>query len=114
MCNFREVLEFVGKLFETRTIEGLKADKVDDYEDGRYNAVFCILVRDGGKLACVWVGNRRKDKYGKKEGRRVLVKAGELEILRISVNKIREGFSPDEWDSIGLQVLPFHKAHMEA
>lgn len=114
MCNFRELLTVVGKLFEARTIEHPDPDKIHEYECGRYNAMFCILVRDDSKLACVWVGNRRKDKYGKKEGRRVLVKAGELEILRIPVNRIREGFSPDEWDSIGLQVLPFYKAQTEA
>ncbi len=111
MCNFRDVLDRTESLFAGRTIENLKADKIDDYEDGRYNAMFCIIVRDSGELACVWSGNRRKDKYGKKGGNRVLVRRGEPEILRVSVNRIRNGFTADEWDELGLQMLPYYKKH---
>jgi hypothetical protein len=71
--------------------------------------MFSIIRRDDNSLACVWCGNRRKDKYTKEGGGRKMMRAGELEIARLSSGRVREGFTPDEWDSIGLKVLPYYE-----
>ncbi|MCK5611592.1 hypothetical protein KAR91_57505 [Candidatus Pacearchaeota archaeon] len=109
--NARDIYNEAAAAFQARSIDHpdpIKQDEYGTYHEGKlcYNPFFCLTRRDG-KIACVWCGNRKKDKYKKRPGsnERVLASKGEPEIYRVSDSKIRAGFEPDEWDKIVRAIL---------
>lgn len=109
MENFRELLLKIEGVIAARTINHPKVEKMAAYSDGDYNPHFSFAFRDD-KLICIWCGNlikpdkKHPDVVPDKE---IWVHGGESEPakkLRHSESRLREGFTPEEWDSLGLAI----------
>ena len=96
--EFQELIPKVEKAIKEFTIS-LPTKKIDAYEGGEYKPFFSLVDR-GGKLLCMWCGNRRKpDKNGK---------GGDVEICRIRQPELglpTDVDDPKGWDKITLKVL---------
>ena len=109
--EFNRFMLAVAKILENRTIQHPKTEKMKEFGLGLYNPAFAVISRDGGEIVCVWCGNRRKDRYTRKDGKRVLAKAGEPEIARLGGAKIKKGLDCFEYDDVALKVLHYLESY---
>lgn len=104
MENFRELLLKIEKVIAARTINHPKAEKMAAYSKGHYNAHFSFALR-AGELICIWCGNLIKpDKKHPDVVPDIELIWREGKKLRCSESRLKEGFSPEEWDELGLTV----------
>ena len=116
--EFNKMLLELAVIIENRTIQHPKLEKQEAYEDGEFNPTFSVIAKDGGEIVCVWCGNRRKDRFKKVQmpsGRyeRVLVRAGEPEIVRLSGVRVRSGHTGAEFEDIAMKAVPYWEKHKE-
>lgn len=105
---FPELKVKISKAINNRSI-ATSVEKMKRYENGQYNPSFSLVMREG-QLMCVWCGNRTKKKEQFMDGNvsrtRVVVEA---EAYRLTNKNCKDGFTPSEWDVVGLNVLNYLK-----
>lgn len=91
--TFQDLMTEVSEAMANRTILHPTERKMKEYNNGQYHPPFSLLKR-GGKLVCIWQGNRKKRKFWR-----------EPEIARLSVGMCKKGLTSDEWDELTLEVM---------
>ena len=111
IVDFPSVLRQARELFESRTQVLIPEKERKNYRTQKYSPRFTFGI-SGNKVVCKWIGNFRKDRKGRPKLCGTCTVFSEAETIapfRYLADEINEGFTPKEWDRIGLELIYLHE-----
>jgi hypothetical protein len=109
--DFPSVLKEAQALFEARTKLPVGQKEQKNYCTQNGTPKFTLGIENNA-VVCLWVGNFRKGRTGrpKKDGTCTVFSVADIVApFRYTEADINEGFTPREWDRIGLELIYLHE-----
>lgn len=109
--DFPSVLNEARDLFAARTRVFVEPKELKNHRVDRSGGIYMLAIKNN-EIACVWVGNVRKDRIGnpKKDGTCTVFSTADITgSARYDALRIKEGFTAKEWDRIGVELIHLHE-----